>query len=58
MGLSRKIKESDEVKESKLEYEILGQMRDATTAERESVNEYVKSISKKTGKNFFDFYDN
>ena len=33
---------------------LFGTMRDATKEELESVNRYIKSISKKTGVNFFD----
>lgn len=34
--------------------ELFGAMRDATEKERESVNRYIRSISKDTGVNFFD----
>lgn len=34
--------------------ELFGAMRDATEQERESVNRYIRSISKDTGVNFFD----
>lgn len=34
--------------------ELFGTMRDATKEERESVDNYIKSISKNTGVNFFD----
>ena len=34
--------------------ELFGTMRDATSEERESVNKYIKNISKDTGVNFFD----
>lgn len=33
---------------------LFGTMRDATPEERASVNNYIKSISKDTGVNFFD----
>lgn len=33
---------------------LFGTMRDATPEEQESVNNYIKSISRKTGVNFFD----
>lgn len=33
---------------------VFGTMRDATAEEKESVNKYIKSISKDTGVNFFD----
>lgn len=33
---------------------LFGTMRDATLEERASVNNYIKSISKDTGVNFFD----
>ena len=32
-------------------------MRDATKQEQESINNYIKSISKDTGVNFFDLCD-
>ncbi len=38
----------------KVSGELFGNMRDATEEERESVERYVKSISKSTGVNFFD----
>ncbi|WP_426742768.1 hypothetical protein [Mediterraneibacter faecis] len=34
--------------------ELFGTMRDATSEERESVNKYIRNISKDTGVNFFD----
>ena len=34
--------------------ELFGEMREATSEELDSVRNYVKSISKKTGVNFFD----
>ena len=46
-----------ERKDSKLEAEaesLFGEMREATDEESESINNYVKSISKNTGVNFFD----
>lgn len=46
-----------ECKDSRLEAEaenLFGRMRVATAEESESVNNYVKSISKNTGVNFFD----
>lgn len=33
---------------------IFGEMRDATPEEQESINNYIKSISRNTGVNFFD----
>lgn len=33
---------------------LFGSMRNATMEEQESVNKYIKSISKETGVNFFD----
>ena len=33
---------------------LFGTMRDATSEEQEGVNNYIKSISKDTGVNFFD----
>lgn len=42
---------------TKLEAEasaLFGTMRDATAEEQEGVNNYIKSISKDTGVNFFD----
>lgn len=38
----------------KVAMEIFGEMRDATQEERDSVDRYIKSISRKTGVNFFD----
>ena len=34
--------------------ELFGNMRDATTEARESIDNYIKDISKNTGVNFFD----
>ena len=36
--------------------ELFGEMRDLTEEERESYNEYLKSISKPTGINFWDYF--
>lgn len=36
---------------------IMGAFRDATAYEMESVYEYIKSISKPTGVNFFDLLE-
>lgn len=34
--------------------DLFDNMREATSEEKESVNEYIKSISKPTGINFYD----
>lgn len=34
--------------------ELFGEMRDATSEERESIDDYIKSISTPTGVNIFD----
>lgn len=34
--------------------DLFEDMREATSEEKESVNEYMKSISKPTGMNFYD----
>ena len=41
----------------KLYKEIMREMRDATSEERQSVQKYIEKISKPTGVNFYDFFD-
>lgn len=40
------------------EYREMEQMREATAEERKGVEEYILSISKPTGVNFFDHIEN
>ena len=44
--------------EDKPKTEKVFKMRDATSEEQEAVDKYIKSISKPTGINIFDFYEN
>ena len=45
------------MKINELAKELFGEMRDLTEEEQKSYNEYLKSISKPTGINFWDLYE-
>lgn len=57
MSLSEEKKQALDVLMAQADGEKSFKMRDATPEEREAVDKYIKSISKPTGVNVFDFYE-